>query len=495
MVRRTNLESQPDRTLYSSRDFWPYDAKTGMERLAIRPGYGTYYSQASCNMITTLNVAPSEVSQRLLMTAAGGSLYAWDSGTPSNVTGSTSIDTGRNVQAAPYLGQLFVANDVPVRYDHATTTTDDWDDTLTEWTDGTIPLGNRLICQWANRLVLTGSTAAPHVWYMSRIGDPYSWLFAADDTGSPVAATDIEGGQISEPITSLIPHNRACIIFGTANSITVLRGNPAEGGQMERISHVVGPISPTAWCKTSDDWTYFLTRDGLYRMPPGCGVTPSSVSREKIPESLLGLDGIADEVFLEYDVRFRCIHIYVLGDHAQAFHYFPQYGLQSDPGRTGAFFTVQAPDSTIGAIGRFDPAENAEQSGVLIGTSSALKRLDRTVALGGSAKAFARLGPFKLSQTLGDKSKIMRAYFKFGDNTDDTTGTVDIHTAGDGEAAVALPADRKAQATIDSLNGYGWHPGLGGVAGMIVIKQGDTSKHLSYEDGNLYLRPAGKERA
>jgi hypothetical protein len=498
VLKRTSLENQISGTLYDSMDFWPYDSKTSRERLSIRPGFASYGSETNAKLIATLNVAPSETSQRLLITADGTAVYYWTGGTKTAATMTASIQsTSRNFQSAPYLGKLYIADDTnPVVYDNST-------HAVTLWSSaaglvGTVPTSCRLICQWANRMVLTGAPASPHLWYMSRVGNPNDWTFAADDNGSPVAATDIEGGQISEPVTSLIPHNRLCIIFGTANSITVLRNNPVAGGSLERISHVVGPVNATAWCKTAEDWTYFLTRDGMYRMPPGCGVTPSSVSREKIPESLLGLDGIADKVYMEYDVRFRMIHIYVIGTHTQAFHYFPPSSTE-DVDRKGAFAPVTAPDSTILAIGRYDPIEDTDKSGVLIGTSAGLKRLDRTAALGGSSYAYFKY-LFKLSPTIGDKWMIQRAMLKFGDNTNDSTATVDWYAAANGESVVALPTSRKSPGTIAAYydptthQTYAVNPRVGGPAGLLHVTQADTSKHISYEGGDLDLISRGKER-
>lgn len=480
VVRRTSFEGQPDRTLYDSLDFWPVEAKTSRERFAIRPGFAQYNSQATVNLIYWINVAPSETSQRVLVTAAGGTLFTWPAGTPGSV--GTGIDTGRNVQAAVYLDTIYIANNAPKKLVYG--------GSVAGWTGsvgGINPPSNaRLICEWGNRIVMAGVTTAPHIWYMSRIGAPNDWLYVTDDDSSPVASTDLDGGQIGGPITSLIPHNRECILFGTASSLTVLRDNPVAGGNLEVIDHVVGPVNGTAWCKSADDFTYFLTRDGLYRMPPGCGTNPTSLSREKIPESLLGLDGIASKVYMAYDVRFRCIHIYVEGTSAQRWHYFPQYE---------AFVPVTAPGSTISAIGRFDPIETTDKSGVLIGTAGGLMRLDRTASLGGSSMAYAKIGPLRLSATLGEKSQIARAVIKFGDNTDDNNGTVDFYGALDGEAAVALPASRKNRTKISSYdNARSTYPLVGGQAGMLVITQSDTSKHISFEEATLYVSPRGKER-
>lgn len=479
VVRQTSYQQQPPYTLYDSRDFWPYDAKTERQRFAIRPGFASYGSQNDVNLIYWINVAPSETSQRVLITATGGNLFTWPAASATNV--GSGIDTGRNVQAAVYLDTIYIANDTPKKLVYG--------GSVATWTAsaGTVPTNARLICEWGNRIVMAGKTTAPHIWYMSRVGDPDDWEYVIDDASSPVSATDLDGGQISGPITALIPHNRSCIIFGTATNITILRENPVDGGHLETIDHVLGPINGTAWCKTADDWTYFLTRDGLYRMQPGCGTQPVSVSREKIPNSLLGLDGIADKAYLAYDVRFRCIHIYIEGTNAQRWHFFPQYE---------AFLPVTAPGSTILAIGRYDPIETADKSGVLIGTASGLKRLDRTAALGGASAAYAHFGPLRLSPTLGEAAQIQRAHIKFGDNTDDITGTVDFYGAKDGEAAVSLPASRKSPSKIGSYdNNCAVHHRVGGQAAMMAITQVDTSKHISFEEATLYTIARGKERA
>ena len=482
VVRRTDYQSQPPWSMYDARDFWPIDAKTGRERLAIRPGFATYNAQTSTNLIASINVAPSESSQRLLVTAASGNLYTWESGSPTSR--GSGIDTGRNVQAAVYLDTIYIANGTPKKLVF------DGSPAVENWA-GTVggidpPSNSRLICEWRNRIVVAGVTTAPHIWYMSRIGAPTDWLFVADDVASPVSSTNLDGGQIAGPITALVPHNRECLLISTANNITVLRGDPLSGGNLEVISHAVGIINGSAWCKTADDWTYCLTRDGLYRMAPGCGTPPQSISREKCPDSLIGLDGINDKAYLAYDVRFRCIHIYVEGTNAQRWHYFPQYE---------AFFPVTTPGSSILAIGRFEPIETTDKSGVLIGTSGGLKRLDRTAALGGASAAYATVGPLRFSQTLGEKAQLQRAVMKFGDNTDDDNGTVDFYGALDGEAFVGLPTSRKNTAKISTLdNGRSFHPQVGGQAGGFVITQSDTSKHISFEEATIYLLPRGKER-
>lgn len=465
VYRRTGLQEQPGGTLIDARDFWPVDAKTGREMLSVRPGWADYGEQSSVNLIATLNVAPGENFQRLLITASGGTLYRWSGETATSI--GTGIDTGRNVATAPYLAKLYIATGTtPKVYDYDTGNL-----TNLSASSGEVPTSCPLICEWANRIVLAGNP--PHSWYMSRIGDPTDWLFAEDDAGSPVGVADIAGGQIGEPITSLIPHDLECLLFGTANTLSVLRGNPTGGGRLVRIANVVGPVNGTAWCKTADDWTYMLTRNGLHRMPPGCGSNPQSVSRESIPESLLNVDGINRKAFLEYDVRFQGVHIYVTGSSPEYWWY--------DVAR-GGFWPMTVPGDSILAIGRHDPIETKDESGVLVGTSQGLRRLDRNEPLGGEDLAYAEIGPVPLAP-LGERSLITRANIRFGGNTDDTGGAIEFFGAASAEEATARPTSRRAKILIGTLqNNHGTcHPRIAGQSFLLRISQQNPARHISME--------------
>src|SRR5687767_13034402 len=113
VYKKAAFQEQPEFTCYDARDFFPHDWKTGRARVAVRPGWASFGSQNSVNLIATLNVAPDESYKRMLVTATGGQLYKWNisTATPTAVGGASAISTGRNVQCAPYLGELFIAND------------------------------------------------------------------------------------------------------------------------------------------------------------------------------------------------------------------------------------------------------------------------------------------------------------------------------------------------------------------------------------------------
>jgi hypothetical protein len=177
---------------------------------------------------------------------------------------------------------------------------------------GSIPIGNPIIERYRDRLALAGSVRNPQEWAMSRMADPDDWYFAAEEATGAVAGTgDGDAGQISEPITCMVAHNDDCLLFSGKNTFYVMRSDPNYGGQVDRLSDKIGALDRFAWCETSEGWYVFLSVDGLYAVPPGCGASPMSISREKLPEELLFIDPSLWQVHMDYDVRHRGIHLYV----------------------------------------------------------------------------------------------------------------------------------------------------------------------------------------
>lgn len=480
-VANLDLQSQEPYTLYDCRDMWPISPTNSRARLAVRPGFAAAGSHAEVNMLATLAVAADSGSQeshlRQLMLAKDGYLYKNTSGVSfTAVSGPAQIDEGRTVHAVSYGSVLYIANSTYRKYAY--------DGACAPWTAsvaGVLPPRCTMIACFSARIVLAGDPQNPHVVNFSRIDDPDDWDITAVDDGAAVTVPDI-----NEPVTCLITHSQDCLIVGTYKSMWVFNGNPATNGTLSQFSHVVGPINSTAWCKDPNDNTYMLTRDGLYVMPAGCGTAPTLVSRDKIPESLLGLDGVNNKAYLEYDTRFQMVHIYVQGTDPQYFHFFPH---------TTSFWPVTSPGSGILAIMRYDPLETSDVSGVLIGTTSSMVRLDRTAALGGGTPAYATFAPISISNTPADKSKITDSVFTLGSETDDTTGYFDIHTAEDAESAAALPAGRKYRITIAKIlsNRRLW-PILAGHKVVLKYVQGSTSKKMSFEQCSLAVTGLGRER-
>lgn len=479
VVSRTAFQSQAPYTCYDALNFWPVDAKTGRRRMATRPGFGSLTSPASqINMLAELTLAPSNTQKRQPMLGTGGTLYRW-TGAAWSAVGASNVDTGRNVEAVSINQKLYILNETLAYkvYNYSGHSVGTWTATT-----GTIPDDCLIGCEWDGRIVLTGDPDSPHVLSMSRQDDPDDWDFAAaeDDTAGAFQIS------INEPITALVPHNRDCLLIGLRYGWQVLRGNPRQGGTREIIPTPVGPINSTAHCRSADGYLYFLSRDGLYRMPPGCGDPAQSVSRERIPESLLAVDGVNNVAFLAYDVRFRGIHIYVEGTDPEAWW----FDIEGE-----GFWPITVPSGTVQALRHYGMFETTDASGVAVGVTG-LKRFDRSASLEADADAFIKLGPLNLESSTGQKSLIQEANVTFGDNTTDDDGTITFYTAPSGEEVIALPTGRKKSKGIANLiaNRGRCFPRVGGNAALIHVLLDDPANHISIDGIDLYLLRTGKER-
>ena len=177
-------------------------------------------------------------------------------------------------------------------------------------TYGIIPMGCPLCCVYRGRLVLAGPS---HVWYMSRQGDYTDWDYGANpaDPQRAVAGQVDDVSEIGDPIYALIPHGDDYLVFGCENTLWVLLGDAASGGQVNNLSREVGVVGPLAWCFLPDSSIMFLSRDGLYVLGPGATQYPQSFSRERLPQSLVDVDGVNNIVTMMFDSPFRGVHLYI----------------------------------------------------------------------------------------------------------------------------------------------------------------------------------------
>lgn len=208
---------------------------------------------------------------------------------------------------------------------------------------GFVPLACPIMVRWRDRLVFGGGTKSPNNIFASRQGDAEDWDYAVvDDPGAAWALSTGEAGQLGEEITCLIPHSDDCLLIGCTTSFWILRGDPSFGGRLDRLSPEIGVVGPNAYCYTPEGVLYFMSRDGLYAMPPGCGATPQSVSREKLPEELLNIASTAT-VSMAYSLKERAIYLSISSSSAgSSTHYWLDVKQtdNSDSGFGAAFFPM-----------------------------------------------------------------------------------------------------------------------------------------------------------
>lgn len=214
-------------------------------------------------------------------------------------------------------------------------------DSLTLWratpTKGIVPIGCPLIALYRDRLVLAGGETDPHIWYMSRQGDPDDWDYGQTDVQRAVAGEDAPAGRIGEPITALIPFSDDFLIFGCAGSIWVLRGDPAYQGMIDAVDREVGILSGGAWCQGATGEVYFLSAEGLFVMMPD-GSAPKPLSRDLLPRELTSVDTAVYWVSLGWNPREQGVHIFLTKREGAADNKHWFYDV-----RDGGFF----PDSTM----------------------------------------------------------------------------------------------------------------------------------------------------
>jgi len=150
-------------------------------------------------------------------------------------------------------------------------------------TYGTFPSSVSIGCLYRGRCVTAGNPSYPHQWYMSRQANPYDFAYVANDGQSPVAGSDADAGEIGDIVTALIPYKDDYLVIGCANSIWVLRGDPAAGGSLDEISLTTGIFGKESWAWDAEHNLYFFGNNGLQVIPPGFG-PPQHLSDGPIPQ-------------------------------------------------------------------------------------------------------------------------------------------------------------------------------------------------------------------
>jgi hypothetical protein len=176
---------------------------------------------------------------------------------------------------------------------------------------GGIQAGCPLIANYNDRIVLAAPPTAPHAWFMSRQGDPGDWDYSQSDAGAAIAGTSSGTGSIGQPITALIASGNDFLLVGTRTQVWLMRGDPSYGGRFDNVSRAVGIVSSGAWCRGPENEIIFLSADGIYALGASGGGEPVPLSRQKLPQELLGVDPITTDVSMAYDIRGRGIHVFL----------------------------------------------------------------------------------------------------------------------------------------------------------------------------------------
>jgi len=144
----------------------------------------------------------------------------------------------------------------------------------------------------------------PNQWYASRMGGTQpegatsvidstcDWLVGQDDIGSPVSSQASKAGLVGDAITALISYKDDFLVFGCANSVWVMRGDPCAGGILTRITDSTGIFSQSAWCWDDKNNLYFVGTDGIYILSAEAIInnsSPQNLTKAQLPQLITGL--------------------------------------------------------------------------------------------------------------------------------------------------------------------------------------------------------------
>jgi len=270
--------------------------------------------------------------------------------------------------------------------------------TLITATVGSIPVGSKVLCLYRDRLVW----AIAQAWYMSRQGTPTDYNYGATDAQRAVYGQGSNAGELGENITALCPFKDDYLVFGCQNSTWVLRGDPAYGGSIDAVSRNVGILSAKSWCYGPSGELIFISRDGLYVMQ---GLSePQSLSHERLPIELKNISEENYDVFLEYDVKERGVHIYLTGkNEGPSIHWWFDWQYKS-------FWKVKTATNYEPTATFSLRSEVGNETGVLLGGRDGyVRRFDRDNETddGTEITSYILYGPIRLGDNEFDKGVLL----------------------------------------------------------------------------------------
>lgn len=480
---RTLMASQRTQLLYiADHGDWKGSGTDG-----VRGTGNTKFDAASVSDWTTLGITTADdvlVLSSMSTSAGTAGVYQISSVASGELTLSTAPYTATGSTCTWRIERG------PKKYTHSTNALALW---IATSGLGFVPVGCPIICTYRDRMVLAGGADGEHIWYMSRQGDPLDWDYSAEDVGRAVAGSATDAGIVGDPIRAVIPHGDACVLFGCATTLWILRGDPAYGGQIDNMSRRVGIVDKRAWCYVpsnsgDDGLIVFLSLDGLFMVPAGCQTSsPVSISREKLPEEMLDIDRNLVEVSMSYDSRAQGIHIFLTKlDSGNTTHWFFSW-------TTKGFFPMSLTTAHEPHYSYEMVSTCSEDSCVLLGgRDGKIRRFHPLHAQDDGANSitsYVDFGPLLLGERAGwGQGCVSELQGELG--TDSASVTAAIRVGQTPEDAYGASAQYSATWSQSGLQ-YVFHPRCTGQTGFLKLTNG-TTLPWTFERALLRIQPQGR---
>ena len=367
---------------------------------------------------------------------------------------------------------------------------------------GSMPARAILGCLYRGRAVLAGNANYPHQWYMSRQGDLWDWNYIANDAQSPVAGQNADAGEIGDIVTALIPRKDDYLLIGCANSIWMIRGDPAAGGTLDELSLTTGIFGSKSWCWDSEDNLYFLGTNGIYRLTIGQQVSLENLTKTTLPAIFADemLDPTLYRVVMGFDrERFGIlICITKLSDGSNS-----NYWLDL---RTGGFFPESYPSAQGAYSLHYYNADDDDYQHLLIGCKDGYIRYFKDTQKdddGTTISSEVVFSPQALASDVMFEGRILGATIiaaggASGGQYGDTDGfTLKFHTGKDAETAAEKALNSATAFLSVAISGGGRKTKIRQkIAGAYVVPviQSIASQTWGFERLAAEVQPIGRVR-
>lgn len=174
----------------------------------------------------------------------------------------------------------------------------------------------RIMALYRGRLVLSGLETDPQNWFMSASQDVNNWDYFPTILNQQQAVagnTSQTAGKLGDVVTALAPYTDDVMIIGMANSISVMRSDPAAGGAIDAVSSKVGIAGPQAWTFDTAQTFYFFWINGLYKMDLNT-FQPILLSQNRLDKTFSDINIADKRIILEYDPEWQGVHVFVTDD-------------------------------------------------------------------------------------------------------------------------------------------------------------------------------------
>lgn len=451
IVKRFSVQGQAPYTTADALNVWGVDwsaGDAGRDRIATRPGLtdttgdvgGTPYGWCYAEWVN------SGLKRGAAVASSNGVYLSTDGASWTRQLQQTSATDFCSCEVM--LGYLYFARYSELLYRIDITGGAGAGSVVVSIDDPTNPTPSNcgIVVRHLDRLWLAGDESNPHLVYASAVGDPLDWDFSGVADGDAWSSASGEGGAFGSIVTALIPHTRDCLFVCGPDTISVLRGNP-RAGEYDILTDAVGPLSQTSWCHDSNGNLWYMSRDGLYKIPPGCGDLNESISREALPDELVAINPGTSSTYcsVSYDPRFRCLWIIVDHPSSDPADAVWSYDLQSPRGAWWKHSLSITPRLGVTIKGASTPDKSAVV--ILVPSTGDAYQFDRDSAESISSHVY--YGPFELGAD-GSSEGILHAIQALV-ATSSSPVSWSVHVGGTAEQALASSA---------SFTGQDWAAGL-----------------------------------